>query len=195
MSLAPYSERTGDSLNDRERSEQGKSIYWVKYSGMDTPQERRQLVSDLTKEIQDLISKELGMSFPDPRLRPPFDICLAVPSNRPGSISFPKAICESLARGWDWLHDGSSSVTKTRSIPIIKSVPPSEREQALRGAYSFNGVSMPRVRHGFLIVDDVFETGSTIRAMCSALEDAYPAVPRYVIALTHIVKSAQAKPS
>jgi adenine/guanine phosphoribosyltransferase-like PRPP-binding protein len=40
---------------------------------------------------------------------------------------------------------------------------------------------------GILIIDDVLETGSTAKELCRAVNDAWPGVPRYYVALTYLM--------
>jgi adenine/guanine phosphoribosyltransferase-like PRPP-binding protein len=84
------------------------------------------------------------------------------------------------------LNDGFEGVIKTRAGEVIKEVPYDERPRKVEGLYSVDKNKMPAPKFGFLIIDDVFETGSTVGGLCKALEKEYPGVPRYIIALTHL---------
>jgi predicted amidophosphoribosyltransferase len=77
-------------------------------------------------------------------------------------------------------------VIKTRAGEIIKEVPHNERPAKLAGLYAIDKDKMPTPNFGFLIIDDVFETGSTIGELCKTLEKEFPEVPRYIVALTHL---------
>jgi adenine/guanine phosphoribosyltransferase-like PRPP-binding protein len=91
-----------------------------------------------------------------------------------------------LAEEHKWLNDGFEGVAKTRAGEIIKEVPHSERPVKVAGLYAIDKEKMPAPKFGFLVIDDVFETGSTIGELCKILEKEYPEVPRYIVALTHL---------
>jgi predicted amidophosphoribosyltransferase len=91
-----------------------------------------------------------------------------------------------LADEHKWLKDGFEGVTKTRAGEVIKEVPYDERTAKVAGLYAIDKNKMPTPKFGFLIIDDVFETGSTVGGLCKTLEKEYPGVPRYIIALTHL---------
>jgi adenine/guanine phosphoribosyltransferase-like PRPP-binding protein len=62
------------------------------------------------------------------------------------------------------------------------------RIEALKGAYEVNPKYDFEGIRGFLIIDDVFESGSTLREVCRSLERIVPEIPRYVLTLTHLRK-------
>jgi predicted amidophosphoribosyltransferase len=80
-------------------------------------------------------------------------------------------------------------LTKVKELPVMKSLSDySLRKEALKGAYEvtssydFDGI------RGFLIIDDVFVSGSTLREICRTLNRVVPEIPRYVLTLTHLTK-------
>jgi predicted amidophosphoribosyltransferase len=76
---------------------------------------------------------------------------------------------------------------KVKELPQIKNLKDYEsRKETLKDAYEivanydFSGVE------GFLIIDDVYESGSTLREICRTLNREVPEIPRYVLTLTHL---------
>ena len=180
MSLASYSKPYQEGQRNRELTKQGESINFFKYHHYYAGKSQiAQISLEFEKEVFIFFMKELG-----PKL--PFDVCLGVPENRGTGISLPRNICKLLSEENISLKDGFEGVSKTRDGVIIKNIPYDERPVKVAGLYSIDRNKMPVPKFGFLVIDDVFETGSTVSGLCKTLESEYPGVPRYIIALTHL---------
>jgi len=180
MSLASYSKPYQEGQKNRELTKQGESINFFKYHNYyATKSQLAEIALEFEKEVFIFLMKELG-----PKL--PFDVCLGVPENRGTGFSLPRNICKLLSEEHIWLKDGFESVTKTRAGVIMKTIPSDERPVKVAGLYAIDRNKMPVPKFGFLIIDDVFETGSTVSGLCKTLESGYAGVPRYIIALTHL---------
>lgn len=184
MSLAlyskPYRETNGEQIN----TTQGEMINRFKYHEELSDSERNQIAQNFANQVFTLIRKELSQEFPDPK-NPPFDICLGLPENRNTGRSLPRDICRILAEEHIWLRNGFSSVKKTRTGVVMKTIPHDERPEKVKGLYKIDH-KLPKPMRGFLIIDDVFETGSTVGGLCDTLEHDFPKLPRFAIALTHL---------
>ncbi len=185
MSLGLYSKPYRQTGGVHENTTQGEMINLFKYHEDIEDSQRTRISEKFAGEVFDLLAKELRQKFPTSS-KLPFDVCLGLPENRGTGRSLPKNICRILSDEHKWLQDGFEGVTKTRSGEIIKEVPPDERPAKVAGLYAIDKSKMPTPKFGFLIIDDVFETGSTIGALCKTLEKEFPGVPRYTIALTHL---------
>ena len=185
MSLALYSKPYRETNGEQVNTTQGDMINRFKYHEELSDIERNEIAKNLSDQVFDLIKKELRKEFPDPK-NPPFDICLGLPENRNTGRSLPRDICRNLSQEHLWLKDGFDSVTKTRTGVVMKAIPHDERPEKVKGLYKIDRNFLPQPRRGFLIVDDVFETGSTVGGLCDTLDDEFPQLPRYVIALTHL---------
>ena len=185
MSLGLYSKPYRQTGGVHENTTQGEMINLFKYHEDIEDSQRTQISKKFAGEVFDLLAKELRQKFPTSS-KLPFDVCLGLPENRGTGRSLPKNICRILSDEHKWLQDGFEGVTKTRSGEIIKEVPHDERPSKVAGLYAIDKIKMPTPKFGFLIIDDVFETGSTIGALCKTLEKEFPGVPRYTIALTHL---------
>jgi hypothetical protein len=185
MSLGLYSKPYRETGGNHENTTQGDRINLFKYHEEITEVQRAKISSEFAREVFGLLAKELRHKFPS-SIKLPFDVCIGLPENRGTGRSLPKNICRILAEEHEWLKDGFEGVTKTRAGEVIKEVPHDERPAKVEGLYDIDKVKMPIPKFGFLIIDDVFETGSTIGALCKTLENVYPEVPRYIIALTHL---------
>ncbi len=185
MSLGLYSKPYRQTGGVHENTTQGEMINLFKYHEDIEDSQRTRISKKFAGEVFDLLANELRQKFPTSSILP-FDVCLGLPENRGTGRSLPKNICRILSDEHTWLKDGFEGVTKTRSGEIIKEVPPDERPAKVAGLYAIDKSKMPTPKFGFLIIDDVFETGSTIGALCKTLEKEFPGVPRYTIALTHL---------
>ena len=185
MSLGLYSKPYRQTGGVHENTTQGEMINLFKDHEDIEDSQRTRISEKFAGEVFDLLAKELRQKFPTSS-KLPFDVCLGLPENRGTGRSLPKNICRILSDEHKWLQDGFEGVTKTRSGEIIKEVPHDERPAKVAGLYAIDKSKMPTPKFGFLIIDDVFETGSTIGALCKTLEKEFPGVPRYTIALTHL---------
>jgi predicted amidophosphoribosyltransferase len=94
-------------------------------------------------------------------------------------------LAHQLSIKFEWLNDDSNFLTKTRELDSIKQIGgEKQRAEYLKGAYSTKESSEPAEIYGFLVIDDVFETGSTLREICRTLEGSFPGIPRYVLTVT-----------
>lgn len=195
MALAPYSKPFSESRGPSDRySDLGNHVHFYKYQTMLTDEQRLAAALEVTNVVDRFIIREFEYKFPDSH-RPPFDACIAAPNNRRGGHSLPNQICQSLGQIHPWLTDRSGDLTKTRCLPVMKELRREERSTALTNGYAIRTPIPPPPRFGVLILDDVFETGSTVSAICQALELAYPSIPRYVIAVTHVLKPISSESS
>lgn len=186
MSLAlyskPYRETNGVQIN----TSQGEMINSYKYHEEMTDVQRQEIARNFANQVFKLLSSELKKDYPDPRRRPPFDVALGLPENRNTGRSLPRDICKLLALEYPWIKDGFNGVIKTRQGIVMKGIPAHERPSKVAGLYGLDKKSMPEPKFGFLIIDDVFETGSTVGGLCDTLQNEFPTIPRFVVALTHL---------
>jgi hypothetical protein len=185
MSLALYSKPWRAIGETPEKTTQGEMINLYKYHEEINYATRKRIAKAFTSEVFALLAKELRRKFPTSK-KLPFDVCVGLPENRGTGRSLPKEICELLADEHAWLKNGFEGVIKTRTGEVIKGIPHDERPGRVEGLYAIDRYKMPSPEFGFLIIDDVFETGSTVSGLCKTLEKEYPGVPRYIIALTHL---------
>jgi predicted amidophosphoribosyltransferase len=60
------------------------------------------------------------------------------------------------------------------------------RAEALRAGYSIEPDYDFKGIYGFLIIDDIYESGATLREICRTLKRAQPEIPRFVATFTHL---------
>ena len=185
MSLGLYSKSYQETKGNTEYTINGEMIHRFKYHVGLEQVERDAIVNNFTLQVSGAIVTELAAGYPH-RQSPPFDVCLGPPENRDTGHSLPRNICRNLADKHDWIRDGFAGITKTRKGEVIKEFSHKERPSKLQGLYEIDRNRFPSPESGFLIIDDVFETGSTLEAMCNTLEIEFPKIPRFVVTLTHL---------
>jgi predicted amidophosphoribosyltransferase len=118
---------------------------------------------------------------------PPFNLLVPVPPNSDNRISLPNRIAEIFIKNYpNQFVDCSPFLKKTRELESIKKIPGEsieERKRHSMNAYQLDGVIRKDIR-GFLVIDDVYQTGTTVREIAVLLARHYPDVPRYLITLT-----------
>jgi len=186
MSLSLYSKPYKETNGVQENTSQGEMINRYKYHEELEKEDRERISREFTDKVFTLIRSELRGEYPNPTKRPPFDVCLGLPENRNTGRSLPRDICYLLSQDYSWVRNGFDAVTKTRVGEVMKAIPHDQRPNKVRGLYKIDRAKLPKPNHGFLIIVDVFETGSTVGGLCQALELEFPNLPRFVIALTHL---------
>jgi hypothetical protein len=183
VSLSLYSRSYDPVTHKQDFTDLGQAVHEYKYY-KDLSLPRRQ---ELVRVCSGAITKTLKLE--DEIERSNFNSCIGVMPNRSSGHSLPRDLALQLSIKFDWLRDDSNCLTKVKELPVMKSLSDySLRKEALKGAYEvtpsydFDGI------RGFLIIDDVFESGSTLREICRTLNRVVPDIPRYVLTLTHLTK-------
>lgn len=118
-----------------------------------------------------------------------YNCLISVPPNVNSKISLPREVAAYLSSKFSWLNDCSDSIRKIKELPPIKNITDdAEKSELLRGAYQVDSLSIPKNVKGFLIVDDIFSSGATLREISRTLKRVFPEIPIYVITLTHLKK-------
>jgi predicted amidophosphoribosyltransferase len=180
ISLSLYS-RSWDPINrEQDFTDLGKLVSEFKYSKFLSAQ--RGL--DITRIFADEVVKVLKLGVESDSHR--FNSLIAIPPNRLNSNSLPKAVAHELSEKFDWLKNDSKYLVKNHEIGVIKNLPPEERIEMLKGAYSTKAEYQFGNLQGFLVLDDIYDSGATLKEVCRTLKRAHPEVPRYVLTMTHL---------
>ena len=182
-SLGIYSNHDGPTSSGDRHTDIGKKINRFKYHNNIDQVERDSIVNYFSNEVFRAVTTGLAKEY---LLAPPFNVCLGPPENRKTGHSLPKYICRNLAEEHDWIINGFESINKTRVGAVMKNLPWLERSSKLKGLYEIDLSPLPVDVSGFLIVDDVYETGSTLAELCDTIELQFPGTPRFVISLSHL---------
>lgn len=180
-SLSLYSSAFDSETNKQDYSDIGRLVYEYKWFKQ-LPNERRQ---EIVKLCAGQIVKTLKL---DEDIREfQFNSCIAALPNGTSGHSLPQDLAVEISAAYAWIQNDSKCLRKVKELPQIKNLKDYEsRKDTLKDAYEivanydFSGVE------GFLIIDDVYESGSTLREICRTLNRVVPEIPRYVLTLTHL---------
>lgn len=163
------------------KSELGQAVHEYKYYSFLKEKRREAIV----RQCSDAITKVLRLE--ESQAKTTFNSCIGVAPNRKTGHSLPMDLALQLSIRLDWLNDDSNLLVKKKEIDTIKPFKgEKERAKILHGVYGVGeSVDVQNVR-GFLIIDDVYETGSTLKEICRTLESTFPSIPRYVLTVTQV---------
>jgi predicted amidophosphoribosyltransferase len=176
LSLGPY--RTGD---EHTITPLGQRIRDYKYWNVPAS-ELESLARDITQKALEVLWERFES--------PAFRYLIAVPPNHKGKPSLPRHVCQSIAERYPALfEDKSNSITTLRELDSVKGVYKGSRAEYVKGAWGINPKAFPKPTKGsgVLIVDDVYDTGSTMREMSRTLRREFKRdVAQHVLTLSHV---------
>ncbi len=114
----------------------------------------------------------------------PFDLCVCPPSHQIKPLDLPDFICKSISGGS--IKYGKKTIIERIPLTTIKVGPKEDRSEKLSDNFVFDCPEPLYPSKGVLIIDDVFDTGSTITGVSRAISAQFPNIPRFVITATYI---------
>ena len=114
----------------------------------------------------------------------PFDLCVCPPSHAIKPLDLPDFICKAISGG----SVKYAEKTFIERIPLttIKAGPKEDRSKKLVDNFVFDCPEALYPSKGVLIIDDVFDTGSTITGVSRAVSAQFPNIPLFVITAAYI---------
>lgn len=166
-----------DFLSGQDFTDLGEAVHKYKYYKTLKWQERENLLTYCVEQVEKALKSSFGETLP-------FNYLVSVPPNRSDSHSLPPSIVTKLAeQSGGTLVDVSSLLVKRKTIPVLKNLDSTEKAKVLSDAYFFDS-KLPDPKRGILILDDIVDSGATLRFIARAINASYPNVPRYVLSLT-----------
>lgn len=167
------------SVSSTERTKIGKLVHDIKYQISDYTDEARRADADVIKN--DIIGMIKWLY--DPK-NLPFDRCVSPISHVQKPIDLAKHICLGISGGSvTYLPD---SISEKNALGSMKNISKQERCAETIGNYIFESPAGHVPKKGVLIVDDVFDTGCTIKGISSAISAKYPKIPIFVMTAAYI---------
>jgi predicted amidophosphoribosyltransferase len=179
-SLGPYSATT------LERSMWGDWVHQYKYENSQLSHEKLlQIEAAFAEALIRFLKLHLQDEYPD---RPPFSLCIAVPPNNANGISLPGRICANLAKNHSWLQDGSELLQRTKNIGSIKGKSSIDKRKLTDGLYRVAIAEKMESSSGLLVIDDVYDSGATLRSVCATILASYPTKRLFVVTMAHTLR-------
>jgi hypothetical protein len=180
-SLSLYS-RSYDSISGQQDfTELGKLVYEYKYFKRLDDARRQEIVALCAEEISKTLKLDEEVKEFD------FNSCIGVIPNGTSGHSLPQDLAAFLSNKYAWLRNVSECMSKIKDLPQMKSLPDyNERKETISEAYVVDTSYDLSGATGLLIIDDIYESGSTLREFCRTLKRSVPDIPRFVISLTHL---------
>ena len=181
--LGKYSTRTNTQY---EYLKYGKLVHDYKYvSFLLNASSGESLRNSIMIEINNSVDYFLTGYFPkDSR---DFDTVVAVPSSRGSVSTIQNEICRHLAQqgfkhARDTVHVKDKGRVATKNIPGIQ-----ERLKSVGARYELGKPYDLKNATGLLLIDDIYETGATLRTTVEILNEVVPNIPKYFLAISYII--------
>lgn len=180
-SLGPY------SSTSLQRSRWGDLVHQYKYENGQLAQEKLEEIEiAFAESITRFLVLHLQDEYPD---RPPFSLCIAVPPNNAKGVSLPGRVCANLAKNHSWLQDGSALLQRERNISSIKGKSTIDKRKLTDGLYKVSSTEKMESSSGLLVIDDVYDSGATLRSVCATILASYPTQKLFVVTMAHTLGS------
>jgi predicted amidophosphoribosyltransferase len=114
----------------------------------------------------------------------PFDACVCPPAHKEKPIDLADFICQRISGGSVTYLKGL--VRDRDSHQSALGIPKSERLGVLSDGFVVSPPANFTPKKGILLVDDIFDTGATLKGVSNAIALLYPDLPRYAITATYI---------
>lgn len=155
----------------------GRLVHDIKYGNASLDARRT-----MAEEVADRMMGFIGEVYEAPRL--PFSVCMAPPSHQVKPLELAHFLCEELSNGLGLLNESTRLYEKQRVRSMKEVADPRERLTILKQAIALDATTPSRNPRGFLLVDDVFETGATVTAICTVLTASFPRSQLHVLTAT-----------
>ena len=156
----------------------GRLVNGVKY-GKTPSKERRTMADELADRMMGFIAEQYEPSGL------PFTDCVAPPSHQSKPFELAQHLCEEVSLGFGLVNASGllHEMLPVRSMKEIHGF--EERVALLNRAITVDTPTTSRRPSGFLIVDDVFETGATATSICTALLSRFPGSEFHILTATY----------
>ncbi len=180
-SVSLYS-RSYDSISGQQDfTDLGRLVYEYKYFRGLSESRRNEIVAICAEQIAKTLKLDNESKEFD------FNSCVGVLPNGKSGHSLPQDLAIYLSQKYAWLRNDSKCLTKTKDLPQMKNISNyGLRSETLSHAYGVDESFDLSEVEGFLIIDDIYESGSTLRELCRTLKRSKPDIPIFVITLTHL---------
>jgi predicted amidophosphoribosyltransferase len=165
-----------DIFQGQDFTDLGEAVHKFKYWKL-SAQDRDRIQEFCIRTLRKALEDKFGQNWP-------FNFIVAVPANRKDGHSLPPLLAKDLAgRSKGTLIEVGKLLIKQKELPTLKNLSTEEKSKALIDAYSFRS-ELPDPKKGILIIDDIYDSGTTLRYLARAIHCSYPDLPKFVVTLT-----------
>ena len=163
----------------------GKLVHDFKYESFKLIAPSGKLLrNSIMLEINNSVDYFLNGYFP--QARRDFDTVVAVPSSRGSLFTIQSEICGHLVnKGFhqaiDTVHVKDKGRVATKNIPGLQ-----ERLKSIGARYELGLANDLLNAKGLLLIDDIYETGATLRTTVEILNEIVPSIPKYFLTIAYI---------
>ena len=163
----------------------GKLVHDYKYESFKSSESSgKSLRSSIMLEINTSVDYFLNGYFPSTRRD--FDMVVAVPSSRGSASTIQSEICRHLVQ--EGFQEAVGSVhVKEKGRAATKNIPGLQaRLKSVGARYELGSLGNLQNAKGLLLIDDIYQTGATLRTTVEILNAVVPAIPKYFLTVTYI---------
>jgi predicted amidophosphoribosyltransferase len=163
----------------------GKLVHDYKYESFKkTESSGEEMRKSIMLQINRSVDYFLNGYFPSNKRD--FNTVVAVPSSRGSTSTIQSEICRYLVKeGFQeaigTVHVKNTGRVATKNIPGLQ-----ERLKSVGARYELGRSNDLQNATGLLLVDDIYETGATLRTTVEILNQVVPAIPKYFLTVTYI---------
>lgn len=162
-----------------EKTEIGSLIHNIKYQLSNYSDHQRKSDSNY---IKNRIIEMIKLLYDKKDL--PFDTCLSPISHKIKPLDLAEFICLGISGGS--IKYLRNSISEKKPLGSMMDIPKNERCQRSIDNYNFNCRKEDIPKKGVLIIDDVFDTGCTLKGISKAITEKYSGLPIFVITAAYI---------
>jgi predicted amidophosphoribosyltransferase len=163
----------------------GKLVHDYKYESFNLGNDAaRSMRSSVMLEINKSVDYFLNGYFPKSKRN--FDTVVAVPSSRGSKFTIQNEICGYLVK--KGFHQAKNTVhVKDKGRVATKNIPGlQERLKSIDSRYELGMTHDLLKANGLLLIDDIYETGATLRTTVKLLNEVVPSIPKYFLTVAYI---------
>jgi len=168
------------SIESYKKSSVGGLIKKIKYDKSDSYSLENRILD--AKVIANQIIEMIKWLYDPKNL--PFDICVCPPPHKIKPLDLPDFICKTLSGGS--IKYLNKSIIERIPLSTVMNLPTEERSEKLIDNFIFDCPTDVYPKRGVLIIDDVFQTGSTVKGVSRAIGAQFPGIPCFVITAAYI---------
>ena len=163
----------------------GKLVHDYKYGsykmeGADGKNLRTEIVVELTKSVDYFLNGYF------PAALRCFDTVIPIPSSRGSLFTIQDEICSHLSKkgfrlARNTVHVKSKGRIATKNIPGLQ-----DRLKSVGARYELGKPGTLQKAKGLLLIDDIYETGATLRTTVEILNKVVPTIPKFFLTICYI---------